>query len=101
MRQEEMMKAASEFEAIRADLQQLVNKYCNPAGWRSPETAPKDGTRVIMDFGRAGIHIVAWEESVCGTTIWCVDDNKHGPYALRGYLDEDIRGWLPLPISKS
>jgi hypothetical protein len=51
-----------------------------------------------MDFGAdLGVHAVAWEETVAGTTIWAVDDNKHGPYPLRGYVDEDIHGWMPLP----
>lgn len=65
--------------------------------WKRIETAPKDGTRILVDFGRAGIHAVAWEESVSGLEIWCVDDRKHGPFPLRGYVNEDIKGWQPLP----
>src|ERR1700743_796824 len=66
--------------------------------WRPMETAPKDGTPVLVNFGpRVGVHRVAWEENVSGTTIWSVDDRKHGTYPLRGYVKADERGWMPLP----
>lgn len=32
-----------------------------------------------------------------GSFIWCVDDNKHGEYALRGYVDGDDTHWMKLP----
>ncbi|GJD41361.1 WYL domain-containing protein [Methylobacterium bullatum] len=70
-------------------------------GWPAPqpmETAPKDGTRILVEFDHnAGIHAVAWEESVSGSTIWCVDDRKHGPFPLRGYMNA-LR-WWPLPTA--
>ena len=34
--------------------------------------------------------------------IWCVDDDKHGPYGLRGYIDKGPTApthWLPLPAA--
>jgi len=67
------------------------------AGWRPIETAPRDGTEILVDFGRCGIHSVAWCEAASGITIWCVDDRKFGPYALRGYVETDVKGWMPLP----
>lgn len=66
--------------------------------WQPMASVPKDGTRILVDFGSAGIHAVAWEEAVNGPPdIWCVDDRKHGPFALRGYQACDCRGWMPLP----
>lgn len=69
--------------------------------WRPIETAPRDGTRVLVSFGARGVHAVAWEEPAhSGFEIWCVDDGKHGPYALRGYLDAGPTApthWMPLP----
>ena len=69
--------------------------------WQPIETAPKDGTRILVSFGTMGIYAVAWEESAYDEfKLWCVDDNKHGPYYLRGYSDEGPRSpthWMPLP----
>jgi hypothetical protein len=68
-----------------------------PPEWQPIESAPKDGTRILVAFRRIGIHAVSWEEAINGLEGWCVNDEKHGPYSLRGYLDEDILGWMPLP----
>ena len=69
--------------------------------WQPIETAPKDGTSILVYFGTIGVRQVAWTEpSYADWEIWCVDDNKHGPYALRGYSDEGPRApthWMPLP----
>jgi hypothetical protein len=69
--------------------------------WKPIESAPKDGTRILVFFGAMGVHAVAWTEpSYADWEIWCVDDNKHGPYALRGYNDTGPRApthWMPLP----
>ena len=68
--------------------------------WRPMDTAPMDGTRILVDFGDTGVHAVAWEEAK-GIEIWAVDDRKHGPFPLRGYSTSDILGWIPLPVSRS
>lgn len=68
-------------------------------GWRDIASAPKDGTRILIDFGPCGVHAVAWEEALSGIATWCVDDCKHGPYALRGYVEKDVQGWQSLPAS--
>lgn len=69
--------------------------------WQPIEIAPKDGTGILVSFGTMGIWLVSWEEPAnCDWSIWCTDDNKHGPYALRGYSDEGPRSpthWMPLP----
>lgn len=65
--------------------------------WRPYETAPKDGSRILLNCGNRGIHLVRWAEAQ-GVELWCVDDNKHGPFLLRGYNDEHIVGWLPLAV---
>jgi hypothetical protein len=67
--------------------------------WNLIETAPKNETPILIDFGSLGIHRVIWTTSINGTEGWCVEDNKYGPYALRGYQEDEIRGWLPLPKS--
>ncbi len=83
---------------VPSELRQLIGQI---PMWKPIETAPKDGTRILVDFGnKVGVHTVAWEENVAGTTIWSVDDGKHGPYPLRGYMEADVKGWMPLPISR-
>ena len=72
------------------------------AAWCDDMTkAPKDGTRILVDFGGLGVREVSWTEPVDASfEIWCVDDNKHGPYAFRGYSDEgpkSPRRWRYLP----
>jgi len=60
-----------------------------PGIWYPIETVLKDGTVILVSFGTIGIWAVAWTEpAYADYLIWCVDDRKHGPYALRGYCDE-------------
>ena len=73
--------------------------------WRGIETAPRDGTLVLVSFGCKGVRAVSWdnpwEDDVTEDNgIWCVDDDKHGPYPLRGYSNEGYNSpthWQPLP----
>lgn len=74
-----------------------------PVGWMGIDSAPKDGTRILVSFGNMGVREVAWlEPENASFEIWCVDDNKHGPFALRGWSDHDgslnaPTDWQPLP----
>lgn len=68
--------------------------------WQPIETVPKDGSSILVYFKSAalGVQQVFWHDiHNLGDGIWCVDDNKHGPYALRGYCDGDDTHWMPLP----
>lgn len=65
--------------------------------WQSMESAPRDGTRILVAFRSHGVVSVAWQEAVSGIEIWCVDDFKFGPYAVRGYTETGVLGWMPLP----
>lgn len=76
--------------------------------WRPIESAPRDGTDILVYFapitGRiTGAWKVSWENLYGERTpedgSWCVDDNKHGPYPLRGYCAGDATHWQPLPAS--
>lgn len=58
--------------------------------WRPIETAPKDGTDVLV-HAAGSTYAVSWCEEAEG---WVVDDNKHGPYRLRGSYPTH---WMPLP----
>ena len=63
---------------------------------------PKDGTEILIYFTGKGWKQVRWdspwERNVTPQNgSWCVDDDKHGPYALRGYRLEDMKAWMPLP----
>lgn len=66
--------------------------------WLPMDSAPRDGTRILVAFKRSGVEAVSWAPSpATGFEIWCVDDHKVGPYALRGYVEADVLGWMPLP----
>jgi hypothetical protein len=73
------MALERELEAVRKD-----------AEWRPIETAPKDGTAVLVSEGRF-CYCVEWNEEF---DWWAVDDNKLGPFRLRGAAPTH---WMPLP----
>lgn len=71
-----------------------------PGAWQPIETAPKDGTTVVVYFKGHGPMTVAWEDPWGDgpeAATWCVTDHKHGPYPVRGYRTGDDTHWRPLP----
>jgi hypothetical protein len=65
------------------------------------ETAPRNGTMILVFFRRKGWRAVTWEDpwgEDPARAIWCVNDDKHGPYPLRGYMAGDDTHWMPMPI---
>jgi hypothetical protein len=97
---EEGRPSDEQFQAWSVEMHKAADALARlslPPEWQPIESAPKDGTRILVAFRRIGIHAVSWEEAINGLEGWCVNDEKHGPYSLRGYLDEDILGWMPLP----
>ena len=60
------------------------------AMWRHIETAPKDGQAILVTDGR-DCYCVEWDEEF---DWWTVDDNKLGPFRLRGSAPTH---WMPLP----
>jgi len=60
-------------------------------GWQPIETAPKDGTVVLLAGCRKPV-AAAWLEDEIDW--WHVDDNKRGPFALRG---PGPTHWMPMP----
>jgi hypothetical protein len=56
------------------------------------ETAPKYGNEILVYFQGIGWKSVIWFDG-----LWCVDDGKHGPFAVRGYPMGGDTHWLPLP----
>ena len=60
------------------------------AGWQPIETAPKDGQAILVTDGM-NCYCVEWDEEF---DWWTVDDNKLGPFRLRGSAPTH---WMPLP----
>ena len=60
------------------------------ARWQPIETAPKDGQAILVTDGR-GCYCVEWSEEF---DWWTVDDNKLGPFRLRGSAPTH---WMPTP----
>jgi len=69
--------------------------------WQAIETAPKDGTTVLVWFVQHGAMSVIWTDREDGPNSpyahWHIDDHKHGPYPVRGYRIGDDTHWMPLP----
>ena len=69
--------------------------------WQLIETAPKDGTTVLVWFKPHGAMSVRWVnrdgDPDSKYAHWHVDDHKYGPHAVRGYMLDDATHWMPLP----
>lgn len=61
-------------------------------GWRPIETAPRDGQAILVTDGW-DCYCVEWDEEF---DWWTVDDNKLGPFRLRGSAPTH---WIPLPAA--
>ena len=74
-----------ENERLKADAERIE--------WQPIETAPKDGTDILVMTGET-MHVVRWINIHGDFDYWAVDDNKHGPFTLRGKAPTN---WMPLP----
>lgn len=86
------LQAVSGAQAITALRAALAEAPAVKVDWQSIETAPKDGTAVLVSAGPF-IHRVEWDEEF---EWWAVDDNKLGPFRLRGSAPTH---WMPLPAA--
>lgn len=72
-------------------------------GWQPIETAPKDGTTILVFFRQHGWMSVEWNDIDHGPNSefahWHVTDHKFGPFPVRGYCDGDDLAWMPLPAA--
>lgn len=70
------------------------------SGWRTIDSAPKDGSTILVYFKQHGWMTVRWTDgdgdSSSPYAHWHVDDHKHGPYPVRGYSEGDDTHWQPL-----
>lgn len=72
--------------------------------WKPIETAPKNTDVLVFAYGSQYVACLIddatdpWYREGSGPSdfdgLWTVDDNKHGPYALRGGSPTH---WMPLP----
>ena len=74
-----------ENERLRKDAERIE--------WQPIETAPKDGTDILVMTGET-MHVVRWINIHGDFDYWAVDDNKHGPFTLRGKAPTH---WMSLP----
>ena len=70
-----------------------LRKDADRIEWQPIETAPKDGTDILVMTGET-MHVVRWINIHGDFDYWAVDDNKHGPFTLRGKAPTH---WMPLP----
>lgn len=67
-----------------------------PSPWRDIETAPKDGTWIVLLFPDLGVWPAFWSTQVFSDGFWSVSDNKGDDLPLRGWSKEPT-AWHPLP----
>lgn len=79
----------------RDKLQITVEALTRANGWQDISTAPKDGTEILV-YCPHGFYVVQW--GTADIDWWAVDDNKHGPFPLRGAAPTH---WMPLPPAPS
>jgi len=95
---EEIDDLRAEIERLRAENERLTRECA--AEWEPIETAPRDGTTILVYFRRHGpMTVVASDQDDpdADWRPWYIDDHKHGPYVVRGYRQGDDTHWMPLP----
>lgn len=65
--------------------------------WKTMETAPKDGTELLVTDGRHNFAVVRWYQSsdVVDVAGWYISDWHNDPIWLRG--NPYMTHWMPLP----
>lgn len=115
---ETMQRYAESFEVVSQDIKFALEYLAKataalgaagePVAWQPIETAPRE-QEVLIAYWRwrssmsPGSIIVqsARQVEYHGSEIWSwvVEDNKHGPFPIRGWCDGDMIGWQPLPAA--
>ena len=84
-------EAADRIEELHQQILDISHQTAN----QPIETAPKDGSEILVYFQCTGWNTVRWIDGVY--CAWCVDDHNHGPYPVKLFKEGDATHWLPLP----
>ena len=70
-----------------------------PIALHPPETAPKDGTLILADFGWPWLSVTAWNELSQKWTTASFQSDGTGDtwFETEWENDADLAGWMPLP----
>jgi hypothetical protein len=72
--------------------------------WQSPETAPRDGTQIIGDFGWPWPLPTVWDEydekwAVCYLQRCPMANGRSNTYfEMDTEPDKNLRRWMPMPV---
>ncbi len=87
---DERLSSSDEVRYLKQFARSVLDDQSEPSSWRSIETAPKDGSEVLMVFvfedGEV-LHRVVWWD---GSEMWPWRDE------YTGYREGEAKGWMPL-----
>src|SRR6185312_8775752 len=101
---EALVQFAGEVIRLRAMSDAMRTETWRPIATALDQSAaPWDGVPVLIvtNYNWGGptnrVHRAFWTDEIHGSGIfgWAVEDNKFGPYPLRGYTQ--VTHWMPLP----
>jgi hypothetical protein len=88
---------------VRASEWAKLNQCAKDARWLPPETAPRNGTLILGDFGWPWANFAVWDEY---DEHWCISTLQACPMAsgrINSYIETDteklasLKRWMPLP----
>ncbi len=66
--------------------------------WQDIETAPKDGTAVLVYGAKLGSQFVACFHERDGERLWVITSDEE---KMHGFVEEAASHWMPLPTPPS
>lgn len=89
-------------QAERAVISRAIRAFANagaaPEGWRQIETAPKDGSYILLAVPNhdGDMTVGHWDDAWSDDGWWLLDDGKNFEIPLRG---KGPTHWMPLPAA--
>jgi len=83
----------------RVDQLMRAEPVAVPEGWRPIETAPKDGTRILVRNGDMNIKMFYTEPGDIGVAEWVVDEGWISAFCCDSVTKFSPTEWMPMPAA--